>query len=90
MASALKYCGEIGVIIQRRKPFVTAKGHLGLGPDQGKPGDIIAVVIGSQVPFVLRKGVNKKYEIVGDVYVDGILDGEAVAGLESVGAIELI
>jgi hypothetical protein len=90
LLSAGKYCGEIGVKTQRRKPFVTAKGHLGLGPHHNKPGDIIAVLSGSQVPFVLRKGVNEKYEIVGEAYVDGIMDGEAVVGRESVEAIELI
>jgi hypothetical protein len=88
--SAGKYCGEIGAKGHRRKPFVTAKGRLGLGPDHIKPGDVIAVLIGSQVPFVLRKGVDKKYKIVGEAYVDGIMDGEAVAGRESVGVVDLI
>ncbi|KAH6671956.1 heterokaryon incompatibility protein-domain-containing protein [Halenospora varia] len=90
MISARKYCGEIAAKAHRRKPFVTAKGYLGLGPDHIKPGDVIAILIGSQVPFVLRKSVDRKYEIVGEAYVDGIMDGEAVARRESVGALELI
>jgi hypothetical protein len=69
---------------------VTAKGHLGLGPDHSMPGDTVAILNGSQVPFVLRKHTDKKYAIVGEAYVDGIMDGEAVAGRENVGAIELI
>jgi hypothetical protein len=88
--SALKYCGEIFTKAYTRKPFVTVKGHLGLGLDRNKPGDVIAILIGSQVPFVLRKGVDRKYQIVGEAYVDGIMDGEAVVGRENVGTIELI
>jgi hypothetical protein len=72
-----------------RKPFVTAKGHLGLGLDHVGPGDVIAVLIGCQVPFVLRQSADGKYEIVGESYVDGIIDGEAVVGRESVGTVEL-
>ncbi|KAN0099553.1 HET domain containing protein [Hyaloscypha variabilis] len=85
-----KYCGEIGAKSHKRKPFVTAKGHLGLGPDNIKPGDVISVLIGNQVPFVLRKIIEGKYQVVGEAYVDGIMDGEAVAERESVGTIELI
>jgi len=88
--SAGKYCGEIVAKSHKRKPFVTAKGHLGLGPDDIKPSDVIALLIGNQVPFVLRKVIDRQYQIVGKAYVDGIMDGEAVAGRESVGAIELI
>lgn len=83
-----KYCGEINAKARGRKPFVTKKGHLGLGLDQVEPGDVVAVLIGSQVPFVLRNCVGGRYKIVGDAYVDGIMDGEAVG--EILGVLELI
>jgi hypothetical protein len=85
-----KYCGEIEAKAHGRKPFVTKKGHLGLGLDHVEPGDVVAVLIGSQVPFVLRKSVGGRYKIVGEAYVDGIMDGEAVVGREIVGDLELI
>jgi hypothetical protein len=88
--SAGRYCDEIHATAHRTKPFVTAKGHLGLGPHDIRPGDAIALVIGSQVPFVLREIVDGKYQIVGEAYVDGIMDGEGVVGKENVGIIELI
>jgi hypothetical protein len=84
-----RYIGEIEAIASCRKPFVTVKGHLGLGPDHIELGDMIALLIGCQVPFVLRKSIDGKYEIVGEAYVDGIMDGEAAVGCESVGAVEL-
>jgi hypothetical protein len=88
--SAALYCGEIVAKAFKRRPFVTTKGYLGLGPDDIKAGDVIALVMGSQVPFVLREVVDGKYQIVGEAYVDGIMDGEAMAGRENVGFIELI
>jgi hypothetical protein len=90
LVDAAKFCGEIDAKARGRKPFVTKKGHLGLGLDHVDPGDAVAVLIGCQVPFVLRKSVGGKYEIVGEAYVDGIMDGEAVVGREIVGVLELI
>ncbi|PSN58660.1 hypothetical protein BS50DRAFT_510017 [Corynespora cassiicola Philippines] len=65
-------------ISPRRPPFVTEKGHLGLSSQYIKPGDLVAVVGGAQVPFILRKRNSEKYEIIGEAYVDGIMNGEAV------------
>jgi hypothetical protein len=90
LLDAAKFCGEIDAKARGRKPFVTKKGHLGLGLDHVEPGDAVAVLIGSQVPFVLRKSVGGRYKIVGEAYVDGIMDGEAVVGREIVGVLELI
>lgn len=87
---AALYCGEIVAKAYKRRPFVTAKGHLGLGPDGIKAGDVVALVIGSQVPFVFREITDGKYKLIGEAYVDGIMDGEAVAGRKNVGVIELI
>jgi hypothetical protein len=87
---AAKFCGEIDAKARGRKPFVTKKGHLGLGFDHLEPGDAVAVLIGCQVPFVLRKSVGGRYKIVGEAYVDGIMDGEAMVGREIVGVLELI
>lgn len=88
--SAALYCGEIVAKAFKRRPFVTTKGYLGLGPDDIKAGDVIALVMRSQVPFVLREIADGKYKLIGEAYVDGIMDGEAVAGRENVGVIKLI
>lgn len=90
LLGAAKFCGEIDAKARGRKPFVTKKGHLGLELDHVEPGDAVAVLIGYQVPFVLRKSVGGRYKIVGEAYVDGIMDGEAVVGKEFVGVLELI
>jgi hypothetical protein len=43
-----------------------------------------------QVRSVLRKSTNRRYTIVGEEYVDKIMDGEAMEGRKDVGALELI
>jgi hypothetical protein len=44
-----------------RLPFITKKGHLGLSSVRIVSGDVIAVLLGSQVPFVLRSHSEGKY-----------------------------
>jgi hypothetical protein len=60
-----------------RLPFVTKKGHLGLSSEYILSGDIVAVILGSQVPFVLRPRGEGKYQVISEAYVDGIMNGEA-------------
>jgi len=60
-----------------RRLVVTEKGYLGLAPEHVRTGDLVAIVI-SQVPLVLRE-VQGGYRFVGEAFVDGIMDGEALA-----------
>jgi len=66
-----------------RKLFATEKGYLGLGPAASTPGDIIAVIFGLNAPLVLRASGVDEYQIVGEAYVHGIMDGEAMNGSPS-------
>lgn len=60
-----------------RLPFITKQGSLGLSSVHIKPGDVVAVILGSQVPFVLRPHGEGRYLVISEAYVDGIMDGEA-------------
>ena len=64
-----------------RRFFVTGEGHMGLGPRLTEPGDLVCVLLGSQVPFILRK-VENHCMLIGECYCHGIMEGEAVQGLE--------
>jgi hypothetical protein len=128
-----------------RRFFVTESGHMGLGPEDTKVGDVVFVLVGSPVPFLLRdagqtyidKGRNRPqsltpqrsdrsattnataheqsssdshkatglqralscipwkkhpargrditqcYTLIGDCYVQGIMDGEATRNVEA-------
>jgi hypothetical protein len=62
-----------------RRPFITEKGRLGLGPSMMQAGDIVAVILGAEVPFILRRRKEDgRYEVIGEAYVDGIMDGEVM------------
>ena len=55
----------------------------GLGPDDSKVGDLVCVLFGCSVPVVLRRTAPDDYEFIGECYVHGIMDGEAVQGLST-------
>lgn len=65
-----------------RRFMRSTKGYIGLAGSQAKPGDCIALFAGGAVPIMIRpKGKSPDstslWEIVGDVYVHGVMFGEA-------------
>ena len=60
--------------------FVTEEGKLGLGPLGMQVGDTINILFGCKTSMVLRKDLNESYKVIGPVYYDGIMDGEAILG----------
>ena len=53
--------------------------HIGLGPAETQHGDIVCVLFGGKLPFVLRPTETpREYEYVGNCYVHGIMGGEAL------------
>jgi hypothetical protein len=62
-----------------RRLVVTETGYVGLAPEHVRMGDLVTIMMGSQVPLVLRE-VRENYLLVGDAFIDGIMDGEALAG----------
>jgi Heterokaryon incompatibility protein (HET) len=69
-----------------RRFFRTAQGcYMGLGPSTLKAGDKICVLLGGLTPFIIRSTSNQEvgrfdrqpcYELIGDCYVDGLMDGQ--------------
>jgi hypothetical protein len=64
--------------LMNRRLFITASGHLGLGPASMMSGDIVAVLFGGNVPYVLRPLENEQWHFVGECYLDGYMRGEAM------------
>lgn len=63
-----------------RRPFTTNGGHPGLTLSNVNPGDKLCVLAGCTVPFVIRPQRGGKFKLVGEAYVYGLMDGEAVMG----------
>ncbi|KAK8031355.1 heterokaryon incompatibility het-6 [Apiospora arundinis] len=66
--------------------FITEEGKMGMGTGFLEVEDIICVPLGCCTPVVLRpEGKDGEYRLVGDCYVDGYMDGEAVQEWENDG-----
>jgi hypothetical protein len=65
--------------------FITQSGYIGIGPARTQPGDEVWIFHGGKVPFVMRRtdaskaiGSHRTLNLVGDAYVHGIMDGQAM------------
>ena len=79
-SSAIKACCG-------RRFITTIKGRVGLAPADCKEGDVICVLLGSGVPFVLRPNVagageTSTFSLVGESYLHGIMNSEVLDMLE--------
>ncbi|KAK2596333.1 hypothetical protein N8I77_013229 [Diaporthe amygdali] len=84
----------IDTVAVGRSVIVTKEGYIGLAPRDCQSGDFVAIMGGGKMPMALRKsavmgqgdrsvdmdnGAGASYKVLGDVYVHGIMDGEAFA-----------
>lgn len=82
-------------VCNQRKFFFTRKGFFGVGPGALKENDWVAVLLGSDAPFVIREAdpdardptvgevpQDTKFHLVGECYLDGLMQGQAVRGKE--------
>jgi hypothetical protein len=73
-----------GCLLGKRKSQNAACDKLvGLGPSKTKEGDIIAILYGCSVPVILRpvhgdSATTRSYEFLGEAYIYGKMDGEAI------------
>ncbi|CAI6094545.1 unnamed protein product [Clonostachys chloroleuca] len=77
--------------VKERRFMLTGSGRFGWAPDnafdrdgdrnQVKIGDLIAIVFGCSTPLVIRRFA-KQYWVIGEAYVEGIMNGEAITFLE--------
>ena len=71
------YRYSMNLMADGRRAFV-ASGYIGLGPQAMQLGDLVCILLGASVPFVLCQRMNGSYTLVGDAYVYGIMDGKFV------------
>lgn len=59
---------------------VTRNGYVGVAPGLTKVGDVVTIMKGGLVPFVLREGVDRlgAFRLVGECYVHGLMHGEGL------------
>ena len=61
-----------------RRFFVTGNGSMGLAPAPAKLNDVVALFPGATVPFIIRPTPDGTYQLIGECYCHGIMNGEAL------------
>ncbi|KAF1836321.1 hypothetical protein BDW02DRAFT_246055 [Decorospora gaudefroyi] len=56
--------------------FITHGGRIGPGPSLLRLGDLVVIICGADMPFILRNEANGSYILLGCPYVHGIMYGE--------------
>jgi len=75
---------------KNRRLMTTSNGYMGWAPDNAngsrnarvKDGDLIAIIFGCSTPIVIRP-YRRYYRVLGEAYVQGLMDGEAIGALEA-------
>jgi hypothetical protein len=64
--------------MENQVPFVSSDERLGVGPSSTESGDLVAVLFGATVPFVLRPNNDTTYRLIGHCYMEGTMEGQAL------------
>lgn len=60
--------------------MTTSHGYIGIAPCLAEPGDEICILVGCHTPMILRPLGEGRFRIVGEAYVLGLSEGEALLG----------
>jgi hypothetical protein len=70
---------SFGQAMYHRRLFTTANGRVGIGSRVLVAGDMIYVFKGCALPIIVRPVVGSEhYQVVGDCYIQGLMDSEAL------------
>ncbi|KAM0209907.1 hypothetical protein ACHAQD_010926 [Fusarium lateritium] len=66
-----------------RRLIRTDDGNIGYGPEMSQEGDTIVIFPGGKVPYVLRRVQDTvpgapRFQLLGDAFILGVMDGEAI------------
>lgn len=81
LRETMEWVETAATVGRERRLFYTASGHVGLGPKEMSVGDSVYVFAGAAMPVVVRRQ-GEWFGVIGDCYLNGIMDGEAVDALE--------
>ena len=84
------YMKNVKVVSKGRQMFYTTGGRLGLGPADMEDGDLVSVLFGGELPYILRPaGQPGQYKLVGECYIPNLVHGEAIGVWQSGGLQEV-
>lgn len=65
--------------LNRKRIVISEQGYIGMTHRQARKGDKICLLLGCSTPVVLRARHEGGYQVVGDTYIHGIMNGEALS-----------
>jgi hypothetical protein len=65
-----------------KESFCYPNGFLGLGPAEVESGDVVCILSGGNLPYVVRPLGQDEFTFLGPSYVHGIMNGEAYHGVD--------
>jgi len=68
---------HVHVLSAQRRLFVTKDGYMGTAPIGAQKGDRICVLLGCNVPLIIRPE-GDDFLIIGDTYICGMMNGEVM------------
>ncbi|KAI1111155.1 putative heterokaryon incompatibility protein [Nemania sp. NC0429] len=80
-----RFVNVSGPTMRERMVVITEKGYIGVAPPYSKVGDAVCIISGTQVPFLLRRPAGNEdvtnpsrgaWQLVGESYFHGMMDGE--------------
>jgi len=79
-----KACSECGIVhaLVGPKAFVSTTGYMGYVPGCTQVGDEIAIIFGVAVPFVIRYDDEGHFILIGECFVLGLMNGQAMEDLD--------
>jgi hypothetical protein len=73
-------CMHLALLSLAKRALITTEtGYLGLAPVAVRSGDVLAILLGCNFPVVLRPYRDDLYQVVGECYVHGLMDGEILS-----------
>jgi hypothetical protein len=72
------YLSLVEYLMLHRAPFITNDGRIGIGLVTVNTDDAVFILSGFDAPFIFRKIDTGQYRLIGECYLHGVMDGEAV------------
>ena len=95
-ADLINYNNSLYTTIVGRRLFVTEAGLVGIGPSNIKEGDEAVILCGGRCPYILQPSSDPKerskqtYRLLGNSYIHGVMNGEAMTAERSMCTLTLI
>jgi len=78
-AMSAAIASALGAAAGSRRVYKSRKGYVGLCPPLSQKNDLICLIYGTNVPFLIRpREIGAGYLLVGETYLHGVMFGEAM------------